>query len=117
MPLSEDELDDVLYSARVGDTEALQEALAEASKEHAGPPHDILAAAVDAESGNTALHMAAANGHIGRLPWQGEFGLRGLIHLRDYRANSLVDARTCNFRCSRIICSCCFICDHQHYKW
>ena len=63
--LSEDTIDDLLYYSRVADADALHATLDEASKEHAAPPHDILAAAVDATTGNSALHMAAANGHTG----------------------------------------------------
>ena len=63
--LSEDTIDDLLYFSRTADADALQATLNGVSKDLAAPPHDILAAAVDAESGNTALHMAAANGHTG----------------------------------------------------
>ncbi|KAI4148857.1 MAG: hypothetical protein LQ340_004905 [Diploschistes diacapsis] len=61
--ISESMIDDLLYFSRTADSEALQVTLGEASKEFAAPPHDILATAIDADSGNSSLHMAAANGH------------------------------------------------------
>lgn len=63
--ISESMIDDLLYFSRTADSEALQVTLGEASKEFAAPPHDILATAIDADSGNSSLHMAAANGHTG----------------------------------------------------
>ncbi|KAF4313752.1 putative ankyrin repeat containing protein yar1 [Botryosphaeria dothidea] len=64
LTLSEDEIDDVLYLARANETQDLPQYLQELSQSHAGSsPADILVAAVDSQSGNSALHYAAANGH------------------------------------------------------
>lgn len=66
-----DEIDDVLYSARVGDVAELRSALAAfaADRDAAAELSDEqLAAALEAaanETGNTALLYAAANGHMG----------------------------------------------------
>jgi uncharacterized protein len=62
----EDLVDDLLYYARVCDLDELKTALDQLSKKFAAPPHDVLNKAIDSESGNSVLHMAAANGHIGR---------------------------------------------------
>lgn len=68
LTLSEDEIDDVLYLARANETQDLPQYLQELSQSHAGSlPADILVAAVDSQSGNSALHYAAANGHTGTL--------------------------------------------------
>ena len=65
--LTEDQIDDLLYYSRTNDIEELvstlctiKSALGEGVSEG-----DILLNAVDAESGNGVLHMAAANGHGG----------------------------------------------------
>ncbi|KAJ5050735.1 uncharacterized protein L3040_002606 [Drepanopeziza brunnea f. sp. 'multigermtubi'] len=61
--LSEDEIDDLLYFARTGDTQefdALKEELC--AREKVGAM-ELLTTARDEESGNGVLHMAAANGH------------------------------------------------------
>ena len=65
--ISEDIIDDILYFSRTADIEELQATLNGVSKELAAPPHDVLVAAIEPESGNSALHMAAANGHTGEL--------------------------------------------------
>lgn len=62
---SEEITDDLLYFARTDSIDDLKSALQEASAQLDATPQSILAAAVDSESGNTALHMAAANGHVG----------------------------------------------------
>ncbi|KAH7054245.1 ankyrin repeat-containing domain protein [Macrophomina phaseolina] len=62
--LSEDELDDLLYLARANETQDLPQYLQQLSQTHApSSPADVLVAAVDPASGNSALHYAAANGH------------------------------------------------------
>mgnify|MGYP001761910781 CR=1 FL=1 len=60
MPLTETQVDDVLWAARSGDVDALKEVLAEIGSE------DALSAAVKCSNhmGNTPLHFAAANGHL-----------------------------------------------------
>ncbi|KAL1632587.1 ankyrin repeat-containing protein [Neofusicoccum ribis] len=62
--LTEDQADDLLYLARANETQDLSQYLQELAQSHAGSsPADVLVAAVDAHSGNSALHYAAANGH------------------------------------------------------
>jgi hypothetical protein len=65
--LSEDEIEDLLYLARVGEKDeffALQNELCEREK---CAVIELLEAARDTEtSGNGVLHMAAANGHDGK---------------------------------------------------
>ncbi|EKG19059.1 hypothetical protein MPH_03749 [Macrophomina phaseolina MS6] len=66
--LSEDELDDLLYLARANETQDLPQYLQQLSQTHApSSPADVLVAAVDPASGNSALHYAAANGHTAEL--------------------------------------------------
>ncbi|KAF2140379.1 uncharacterized protein K452DRAFT_274124 [Aplosporella prunicola CBS 121167] len=67
LSLSDDEIDEILYCARANETADLDAYLHELSSSngsHASASRaDLLAAAVDPESGNSALHYAAANGH------------------------------------------------------
>ncbi|KAB2578170.1 putative ankyrin repeat containing protein yar1 protein [Lasiodiplodia theobromae] len=64
LALTEDEVDDLLYLARANETQDLPQYLQELSQSHAGSSTaDIVVAAVDEASGNSALHYAAANGH------------------------------------------------------
>lgn len=66
LSLTEDEIDDLLYLARANETQDLPAYLAELSQTRPGSSHaDVLVSAVDAASGNSALHYAAANGHTG----------------------------------------------------
>ena len=64
--LTEDEVDDLIYFARAGETADLATTLTElVTKAGADTaPLAILATAVDAGK-NTPLHMAAGNGHKG----------------------------------------------------
>ena len=62
---SEDDIDELLYLARVGDTQAFQTLLTAVSKTHHTSPPNLLPSVQDAETGNTVLHMAAANGQLG----------------------------------------------------
>ncbi len=63
--LTEDEIDDVLYFARVADREELTQMLDELSQKYNCSKADILNVSIDPESRNNALHYAAANGHTG----------------------------------------------------
>lgn len=63
--LSEDELDDLIYCARVGELSEFCGDIEGLCTREKCSLVDILESAVDAESGNGALHMAAANGHSG----------------------------------------------------
>ena len=72
--LEEDEIDDILYYARTNPLAELKELLDSLSPR--GSPSAILVHAVDPSTGNTALHMSAANGHIGTLLPLCPFALR-----------------------------------------
>ncbi|KAL7823657.1 ankyrin repeat-containing protein YAR1 [Trichoderma gracile] len=61
--LTADEIDDVIYFARVGENEDLVETLKTLSEREKVSPAEILLAAKD-EGKSTALHMAAGNGHL-----------------------------------------------------
>ncbi|KAK7541482.1 ankyrin repeat-containing domain protein [Phyllosticta citricarpa] len=66
LKLHDDEIDELLYLARANETDDLPLCLAEVQKlpQYEGvSAADILCAAVDAHSGNSVLHYAAANGH------------------------------------------------------
>lgn len=63
--LTDDELDDILYFSRTGGLTELKTAIETSAKQSHVSSHDILLAAVDQDSGNSALHMASANGHTG----------------------------------------------------
>ena len=65
--LTTDQIDDLLYLARVGDTTDLKTTTDLFAKSLSTTPTTILAAAVDKDSGNGLLHMAAANGHTGNI--------------------------------------------------
>ena len=67
--LTVDDIDDLLYLARLGETTELKAAIDLSAKTLSTTPHTILAAAVDKESSNGLLHMAAANGHVGLFSW------------------------------------------------
>ncbi|KAK4250302.1 ankyrin repeat-containing protein YAR1 [Corynascus novoguineensis] len=60
--LSEDEIDDLLYAARVGDKDELTSLLSSLAEREKVTPADILMSAKD-EGKSTCLHMAAGNGH------------------------------------------------------
>ena len=63
--LSEDQIDDLLYLSRTGETTDLAITLDLFAKSLSTTPSTILVAAVDSDSGNGLLHMASANGHTG----------------------------------------------------
>lgn len=64
-------IDDLIYSARVGDLAALKEDLAEQAQTHGCGEAEIVASAVDSEpeaeggTGGCLLHYPAANGNLG----------------------------------------------------
>ncbi|CAP73359.1 uncharacterized protein PODANS_2_7460 [Podospora anserina S mat+] len=64
----EEEIDDLIYLARVGDKDELSTLLsgiiARQTTDRIPTPADVLAQAVDESSKNTTLHMASANGHV-----------------------------------------------------
>ena len=61
--LTEDDIDDLLFAARTGSLADMQESLTNISS----PPSALWPLAIDAESGNGVMHMAAANGHVGSI--------------------------------------------------
>jgi len=67
--LSEDEVDDLIYSARMGETDDLLTLVTALAEREKTTPAEILSSAKD-EGKSTCLHMAAANGHLGKaLPY------------------------------------------------
>lgn len=64
--LSEEEIDDLVYLARVGDDADLTKMLQELSVRDTATPADILTAAREEQGKATCLHMAAANGHASK---------------------------------------------------
>jgi hypothetical protein len=61
--LSEDEIDDLLYFARVGEKHDFEALANELGHRERCTFAKILESARDETSGNGVLHMAAANGH------------------------------------------------------
>lgn len=66
LSLTEDQIDDLLYHARTGETEEFTTLQKELCGKEYGIA-DLLDAAIDEGSGNGVLHMCAANGHAGVL--------------------------------------------------
>lgn len=67
---SEDEIDDLVYFARIGDKDELEILREELCKREGCSTMELLESSRDIESGNGVLHMAAANGHHGYYPPQ-----------------------------------------------
>jgi hypothetical protein len=63
--LTEDEIDDVLYCARTNDVDELKNLIPTLFPKYGSQPTWILSQAVDDITGNSALHYASANGHLG----------------------------------------------------
>ncbi len=63
--LSEDEIDDLLYLARTGESQEFTTFADELRKRENTTLSEVLLAAKDSHSGNGPLHMAAANGYTG----------------------------------------------------
>ncbi|KAJ4373456.1 ankyrin repeat-containing protein [Didymella sp. IMI 355093] len=62
--IDEDSVDEILYLARANEASELEQFLTTLSTQISRPKDQIVAEAVDSYSQNTALHYAAANGHI-----------------------------------------------------
>ena len=65
--LPEEDVDDLLYFARTNSLSDLQETLSNLSTTNSAPSlqsSQLLFHAVDPSTGNSALHMASANGHV-----------------------------------------------------
>lgn len=63
--LDEDAIDEILYLARANETTELDEFLFGLTTQTQHSKAGLIAAATDPHSKNSALHYAAANGHIG----------------------------------------------------
>ena len=63
--LTADEIDDVLYFTRVNEVDDLKTTIAELAQKYNCQPKDVVEAAVDPESDNSALHYCDANGLAG----------------------------------------------------
>ena len=63
-----EDVDDILYLARVNEAAELQCLLVEVCEKMKLSRAQLLAKAVEPESQNCALHYAAANGHTGNVP-------------------------------------------------
>lgn len=65
--LDEDAIDEILYLARANEAAELESFLSELSAEAKHSKAELLTAAIDPNSKNSALHYAAANGHNGTI--------------------------------------------------
>lgn len=63
--LNEEEIDDLIYLARVNELSEFKEELEKLTTREKCDIADIVRIAKDEQSGNGVLHMAAANGHVG----------------------------------------------------
>jgi hypothetical protein len=63
--LTEDEIDDFLYFSRANELQDLKDFLPSILTAKNSSGLELVKVAVDNESGNTALHYASANGHLG----------------------------------------------------
>ncbi len=63
--LTEDEVDDLLYFARTGESQEFEALMNDLCKQQDANILELVEAARDPESGNGVLHMAAANGYTG----------------------------------------------------
>lgn len=63
--LSEEQIDDLLYFARAGETDDFLKTLEDIKTATKSNGIEILLATRDEHSSNSVLHMTAANGHLG----------------------------------------------------
>jgi uncharacterized protein len=63
--LKEEEVDDLLYFARHNEVQELKQYAAELGRKYNMSQSTIFQSTVDHHSGNSVLHLASANGHIG----------------------------------------------------
>ncbi|KAF2202616.1 ankyrin [Delitschia confertaspora ATCC 74209] len=82
--LSEDAIDDILYLSRANEVSELFSYLSDLSQQTGLSNADLVAAAKDPYSQNTALHYAAANGHLEIL--------KALLADKDTAAKSAINA-------------------------
>jgi uncharacterized protein len=62
--LTEDEIDDLVYLARAGEGEELEQFISSLAERENASASEVIQAAKD-EGRSTCLHMAAGNGHLG----------------------------------------------------
>lgn len=62
MSLKLDEVDDLLYFARVNEANDLQQTISELAQEYHSSAENIISLAIDPDSGNSILHFVSANG-------------------------------------------------------
>lgn len=67
VPLTEDEIDDLLYIARANEASELEPYLTYLLQKYSSTSSAILLSAIDPESKNTPLHCSAANAHLSLL--------------------------------------------------
>lgn len=68
--IDEDSVDEILYLARANEASELDQFLTSLSTQVSKAKDQIIAQAIDSYSQNTALHYAAANGHIGTMHYR-----------------------------------------------
>lgn len=78
--LTEDEIDDLIYFARAGEDDDLEQTLKELAEREKVTAAEILVAAKDESNKSTTLHMAAGNGHLGKFIFSNEV-LRVILNL------------------------------------
>lgn len=68
LDLTEEETDDVLYLAQTNEHAELDQVVSDLAKKYKCPKAKVIQMVVDPERGNTTLHVASANGHVGKSP-------------------------------------------------
>jgi hypothetical protein len=66
IPLSDDEVDDILYLTRTNESAELQQYLTQLSQQHNCSIASLLESAIDEDNANTPFHYCAANGYAGK---------------------------------------------------
>ncbi|ORX97166.1 ankyrin repeat-containing domain protein [Clohesyomyces aquaticus] len=90
--LEEDWIDDILYLARVNEASELDSFVAELATKTTRSKAEITTAAVDPYSKNSALHYAAANGHIDVIKLLLSYGLDKVTTTASASASGLINA-------------------------
>jgi hypothetical protein len=67
VPLSDDEVDDILYLTRTNESAELQQYLLQLSQQHNCSIASLLESTIDEDNANTPFHYCAANGYAGKL--------------------------------------------------
>jgi hypothetical protein len=66
IPLSDDEVDDILYLTRTNESVELQQYLSQLSQQHNCSIASLLESTIDEDNANTPFHYCAANGYAGK---------------------------------------------------